>query len=106
MTKPTDPPPSVDREVPTPRASGSFLIFHTRAQILHSQLAPVTPHTHDTSRVLDALRGEVEVLVEECEKWPDTAPTDVTERLAATNTMFQRIRELEDQVKTFLEGGR
>jgi hypothetical protein len=102
MTKPTDPPPSVDREVPTPRASGSFLIFHTRAQILHSQLVLVTTRTP----FLDALRSKVDALVVECERWPDIAPTDVTERLAATNEMFQKIRDLEEQVKTFLEGGR
>lgn len=100
------PPPPVDRDVPTPKASGSFMIFHTRALFLHIQLDAFVPHTRDTKLVFDALRAQVAVLIVECAKWPETAPEDVTERLAATTAMDQKIRVLEDQVRSFLEGGR
>jgi len=82
------------------------LIFHARALLLKAQLEPCSPPTQGALKVLDALRTEVEVMVEECGRWPEKVPTDVTERLAATAGMYQRLRDLEEQVKVFLEGGR
>ena len=96
MSKPSDPPGPVDREVPTPRESGSFLIFHARTSALIIKLVPYrTP-------LADALRKQLREMAEECERWPLTVPVDVVERLAWTASTHQRIQELELQVNVLV----
>jgi hypothetical protein len=97
MTKPIEPPGHVDRDVPTPRESGSFMIFHARAAALLVKLDPL--HT----AIADALRRQLRAMGEECERWPLMAPADVAERLARTADMYQRLQELEMQVNVLTQ---
>jgi len=111
MTKPTDGEDEeddpVDRVVETPRVpSGSFMVFSTRTHVLKAALEPCAPRTRDAVLVLAALQAEIEAVLTECEKWPESLPEDPTERIAWSTIMGQRVAELEARVKSFLDGGR
>jgi len=76
------------------------MIFHARAGALLVKLQDL--HTP----LADALRRQTRAIIEECESWPLMAPADVTERLARTTAVYERLRELEAQVTVAVQGKR
>jgi len=99
-TKPSGGDPSIDREAPTPRASGSFMIFLARTELVIAQLEG------HRSPMADVLLIHARAMAAEFTQWPDIMSSDVIDRLARTSDAYKRVTELEEQVRYYLAGGR
>jgi len=103
-------PTEIDRETPTPKVSGSYSAFRDVALDLVAELGARrglldvrrTAFTMKLIERLDAMTKEAETLALEFAGWPDHPPLDVTARSAS----IQKLMDLRDQVRSYLDGER
>jgi hypothetical protein len=93
-TKPSLVLARVDREMPTPRASGTHAAFRDAAAALIEELTP-----RRGVQLADALIEQAAAARDEFDAWPATQP-DVAQRSSA----IQRLIELREQVSAYLHG--